>query len=542
VISSICLQIWNISLKRNTIKKMGKKINAALTYARVSTDEQAEMGFSLPHQKVALEQYCKFKDIKVLRHFEENGASGKDFNRPEFNKLMEYVKKEYKNIDAIIFTRWDRFSRDLEQSLKYKRIFKKLGIEIMSIDLSIDSRVPESKIMFALMNSVAECERDKIGLRTKEAMRKAMKEGYYVNKPPIGYDTFRIHDNKPSLKPNKDAEIVKEIFEMYSKGTYSVQDIRFEMAKRGFKRAKQTFLNVLSTITYTGKILIKEDQENDELEMIVDGFHEALIDLETYERVQRILNGAQWKYNPELKRSDDFPLRGHLKCKRCGSNLTGSFSGKKNLKFPYFHCLRGCPERFRADHAHQIFVNFLKSLTIKKEIKEAYLMVIKEIYADREKDKLRDIERVKQSIDKVKAKIDSTEDKFIENHIDLETYKNLKDRYKREMDELEDRLTILKTESRQFFDDLTQSLSILENLDYYFTKASTEDKRQILAILFPERLVFENNRYRTHPDNLFISAIVNKIKGFEKGEIKKDDISVVLASLAPRPGLEPGTY
>jgi hypothetical protein len=83
----------------------------------------------------------------------------------------------------------------------------------------------------------------------------------------------------------------------------------------------------------------------------------------------------------------------------------------------------------------------------------------------------------------------------------------------------------------------TQSLSILENLDYYYNKASTEDKRQILAILFPERLVFENNQYRTHPDNLFISAMVNKIKGFERGEIKKDDISVVLASLAPRTSL-----
>jgi site-specific DNA recombinase len=542
VTSSICLQILNIRSKRNTRKKMKKNVKNALTYARVSTDEQAEQGFSLAHQKAALEQYCKFNDIKILKHFEENGASGKDFNRPEFNKLMEYTKKEFKNIDAIVFIRWDRFSRNLEESLRYKRIFLKMGIELMSIDLPIDNKAPEGKMWFALMNVIPEIERDKISLRTKEGMRRAMKEGYYVNRPPIGYDTIKIHDNKPSLKPNKFAEIVKEMFEMYSKGTYSMQDIMFEMRGKGFKRAKQTIINVLSTITYTGKILIKEDKENDEPEEIVEGFHEAIIDLETFDRVQRIKNGAaQWKYNPELERDNDFPLRGHLQCRRCGLNLTGSFSGKKKLKFPYYHCLRGCPERFRADHAHQILLNFLKSLTIKKEIKDAYLMVIKEIIADREKDKSRDIERVKQSIDKVKAKIDSTEDKFIENHIDLDTYKNLKDRYKREMDELEDRLTILKTESKQFFDDLTQSLSIIENLDYYYNKASTEEKRQILAILFPEKLVFENNQYRTHLDNLFISAMVNKIKGFERGEIKKDDISVVLASLAPRTGFEPVT-
>jgi DNA invertase Pin-like site-specific DNA recombinase len=518
---------------------MIKNVKTAITYARVSTDEQAQQGFSLGHQKEALEKYCEFHGIKILRHFQEDGASGKDFNRPEFNKLMEFARKEAKTINALIFTRYDRLIRNLEESLRYKRIFTSLGIEIIAIDQSIDDSVPESKMIYAIMNSIAEIERDKISIRTREGMRRAMFEGFYVNKPPIGYDTCKWQDtNKPTLKPNKHAEIVKEIFEMYSKGAYSIQDIRSEFGKRGFKRAKQTFINILSTATYIGQILIKEDKRRGEPSLIVEGKHEGIITLETYDRVQRILHGAQWKYNPELKRSEDFPLRGHLKCRRCGSNLTGSFSGKKKLKFPYYHCLRGCPERFRADHAHQILLNFLKSLTIKREIKEAYLMVIKEIYADREKDKLRDIERIKHSLNQVKTKIDSTEDKFIQDMINLETYNNLKNRYKGEMEELENRLTELKTESRQFFDDLTRSLSFLENLDFYFTKASTEEKRQILAILFPERLVFENNLVRTPPDNLFISAMVNKIKGFERGEIKKGDISVVLASLAPRPALE----
>jgi site-specific DNA recombinase len=517
---------------------MIQNIRTCVTYARVSTEEQKEQGFSLDHQKVALQQYCKVHDIDILHHYEED-YSGKNFDRPQFKMLFEFVKKEQKKIDAIIFTRWDRFSRNLEESLRYRRIFLSMGIEVMSIDLSIDSNVPETKIMFALMNSVSEVERDKIGLRTKEGMRKASKLGYWTNRPPRGYINVRIHDNKPSLSFSQEAPMVREIFEMYSKGCYSVGEVRHEFRKRGFKGSKQGFINLLKNIAYTGRILIREDKQKNEPETFVDGLFDPIIDIETWERCQRILKGAQWNQNPDLKRNEDFPLRGHLKCRKCGANLTASFSGRENRKFGYYHCLKGCPERFRADFAHQMLVKFLKSLTIQSEVIEAFSLVIRDVYEDQEKDKLREIERFRQNIDRVKTKITSVEDRFFENQIDLETYKMAKQRYNLEIEELEVKLTELTKVSDNFLEYLTQSFSILEHLDQYWDKGSSEDRRKLLSILFPEKLVFENNQYRTHPDNLFISAMVNKIKGFERGEIKKDDISVVLASLAPRPGLEP---
>jgi site-specific DNA recombinase len=521
---------------------MIKNIKTVVAYTRVSTEDQAQQGFSLGHQREAIERFCEFHEIKIIRHFQEDGASGKNFDRPEFNKLMGFVKQEYKRIDGLIFTRWDRLSRNTMETLRVLGELKKLNVKLVSTEQAIDDTNPEHKLMLTIYNSIAEIERDKISLRTKEGMRRAMKEGFYVNRPPRGYVTIKIREDKPSLAFSEEADMIRSIFEMYAKGTYTVEDVRYAFKKRGFKRSKQGFINLLSNVTYSGRIWIREDKQRDEPELIVDGLFEPIVEMETFERCQRILHGAQWKYNPDIKRVEDFPLRGHLKCRRCGSNLTASFSGRKGRKSAYYHCLKKCPERFRADFAHQILINFLKSMTIKKEVKEAYILVIREIYAEREKDKLHDIERVNQSIDKVKTKLSSAEDKFIENLIDSETYKKVKGRYIQEVEELENRLTELKTESKVFFENLTQSLSILENLDYYYDKASTEDRKQILAILFPEKLVFENNQYRTHPDNVFISAMVNKIKGFEKGEIEKGDISIALSRLAPQTGLEPVTY
>jgi DNA invertase Pin-like site-specific DNA recombinase len=159
---------------------INNSIRNVVIYTRVSTDEQAEHGFSLPHQKEALEKYCESHSIRILKHYQED-ASGKDFNRPAFIQLFEYAKVNKKEVDAIIFTRWDRFSRNLEESLKYKRLFNVMGITLMSIDQVLDNTVPESKMMFAVLNVVAEIERDKISIRTREGVRRANKEGYFTN-------------------------------------------------------------------------------------------------------------------------------------------------------------------------------------------------------------------------------------------------------------------------------------------------------------------------------------------------------------------------
>ena len=68
-------------------------MQTAIIYTRVSTDEQAEKGFSLRDQKDKLMKYCDAKGIEVMRHFEDDGYSAKTFNRPQFNNLLEYIKK-----------------------------------------------------------------------------------------------------------------------------------------------------------------------------------------------------------------------------------------------------------------------------------------------------------------------------------------------------------------------------------------------------------------------------------------------------------------
>ena len=79
---------------------------------RVSTEDQAREGFSLPEQKERLEAYCKFKGYEIIDYYEDAGISAKTGNyRPEFERLKEDIKS--KKINTIISLKLDRFTRSI---------------------------------------------------------------------------------------------------------------------------------------------------------------------------------------------------------------------------------------------------------------------------------------------------------------------------------------------------------------------------------------------------------------------------------------------
>src|SRR5680860_808941 len=105
----------------------------AILYVRVSTDEQAAKGYSLRYQEEHLIKYCDNNNIEIVKLFTED-FSAKTFDRPEFQRLLEFAKKHKNNIDYLIFQKWDRFSRNAGQAYQTIRTFELLGIEVNAID------------------------------------------------------------------------------------------------------------------------------------------------------------------------------------------------------------------------------------------------------------------------------------------------------------------------------------------------------------------------------------------------------------------------
>jgi len=86
----------------------------AVIYTRVSTDDQADHGFSLPDQEDLLRRECARKGIQILEHFQDEGYSAKNFKRPAFQELINYLKRHKKQVQYLFVTKWCRFSRELQ--------------------------------------------------------------------------------------------------------------------------------------------------------------------------------------------------------------------------------------------------------------------------------------------------------------------------------------------------------------------------------------------------------------------------------------------
>jgi len=483
----------------------------ALLYARVSTQDQADNGFSLAHQKAVLELYCQQKKFDILAEFRED-HSAKDFNRPEWKRLLLYVKANKKNIDAILFTRWDRFSRNTEEAYRVIREFKNMGIEVNAIEQPLDTSQPDSKVMLGIYLILPEVENDKTSIRTREGMRRAMLDGCFTGAAPRGYLHHRTEDGKSTLKPDPAlAPIIRKVFREYATGIYSTEEIRKKYYNKGLKVSKNTLLNLLKNPVYCGKVVIKEWKKEDAA--IVDGLHEAIIDTKTFETVQRIFAGKQVKPVHEPKLIDEIlPLRGFLKC-ACGRLLTGSGSmGGGVQRHFYYHCNPPCRVRHKPDRVHDVLLHLLSEISLRDDAAQLYKEILGKTFRKQQADDQIEAKILRTQIGKLQTRLDSIQEKFFDDQIDLNTYNQFKKKTQAQIANLQAQISNLTIMQKDFESHLKNGISFLRDIDRIYTQAPVSLKKKMISALFPEKLYFEGTNFRTRRLDPVLRIILKKTK------------------------------
>ena len=166
-------------------------------YIRVSTDEQADKGYSQRDQEDRLRKYCELKSISIRNIYVED-HSAKSFNRPEWQKYLSNLRK-LKNSKVgtlLLFTKWDRFSRNAGDAYQMINQLRKLGVTPEAIEQPLDLTIPENKIMLAFYLAAPEVENDRRALNVIHGMRRARKEGRYMATAPLGYVNKMSEDKK----------------------------------------------------------------------------------------------------------------------------------------------------------------------------------------------------------------------------------------------------------------------------------------------------------------------------------------------------------
>lgn len=339
-------------------------MKSAYLYVRVSTDEQKRKGYSLPEQEDRLLKYCESNNILVKGIYRED-FSAKNFNRPEWKKLISVIKKERGREEKnILFIKWDRFSRNIQYAYEMIGILRKYHAKVMAIDQPVDLDIPESSVMLAVYLSVPEAENSRRAMNTANGMRRARQMGRHPNKAPVGYVNLTTMDGKKYIAPKQpEAGIIKWIFLQLAKNIYKMTEIRRMAATQGFHCSSSNFSKLIRNPVYCGLIpVVLGDNEKE----MVKGNHQPLISTSIFYRVQDIINtkvrGS--KRSEELKAA--FFLTGFLTCPLCGKRICGSFSRGSRYRYPYYHCRGRCRTRTNAFLLNYSYESQLRQLKLSK--------------------------------------------------------------------------------------------------------------------------------------------------------------------------------
>ncbi len=482
---------------------------------RVSTDEQAEKGYSLQHQEERLRAYCLQQNIEVIGFYKED-HSAKSFNRPAFTELLQFIKKNKRNINLLLFLKWDRFSRNTGDAYCMINQLNKLGVETQAIEQPLNLDIPENKIMLAFYLASPEVENDRRALNVIAGTRRANKEGRFTTLAPRGYRNARNEANRPIIVPSADAALVQWVFQTAAEGTLNVKDIWREAKEKGLKVGRSNIFNMLRNPVYMGTLFLPA--YTDEEAQLIKGLHEPIISEQLYYEVQEVLDGKKKKYACWTGK-EELPLRGFLYCAKCGGKLTGSGSKGNGGVYFYYHCNSVCGVRFKAQIANDLFVEELKKISVN----EASIQLFEEIikgqsgdYASNKNSELKDAENI---IQKNKLRIANAQQLMLDGELAMDDYRDIKGRYESEITRLQQKNISQKEIHSHLNEHIFNVTRLLRNISQYYLSANITIKQKLIGSIFSEKLVFENNAYRTITLNKTIQLICRTGKDFK--DIKK---------------------
>ncbi len=506
-------------------------------YIRVSTDEQADKGYSQRDQEERLRKYCENNQINIRRVvFEDHSA--KSFNRPQWNDILINFKSRKNPVDFILFTKWDRFSRNAGDAYQMINTLRKLGVEPQAIEQPLDLAVPENKLMLAFYLAAPEVENDRRALNVLLGMRKAKKEGRWMGQAPVGYANRITEDGKKYIAPKyPEAAIMKWVFETLAEENLNVEQIMKEAFAKGIKCCKANFWNLLRNPVYCGRIYISGYK--DEAARHAQGLHEPVISETLFYSVQDYLDGKKKTYRTKVGSLDILQLRGYIVCPKCGKVLTGSASRGRGGRYYYYHCTSACGTRFKAENANQLFSRELKKLVPHPGMSEVYKLVIQQEFKSKSKGQREDAKQVQEALAKANTELSNARKLLLSNEIEPSDYRTIKMDYEKKIIGLEARLMELSKETNNIEPLLNKAMSTLSNLDELYEKGDNKAKREIIGSIYPEKLVFDGFHYRTTRLNEAVALIYSLGKGFSEKENGQTESIFDLSTSVPGTGFEP---
>lgn len=309
-----------------------------LVYIRVSTDRQAEEGYSIEIQRERLEAYVKSmfgtKNV-VVQYYIDDGYTGSNLDRPGMQSLIDTIQQGLGT--HVVVYKLDRLSRSQKDTLYLiEDVFLANNVAFISMQESFNTATPFGRAVVGILSVFAQLERENIFERTRSGRQKRVEAGYWPGGGgvPFGYNYDR---NQGILVPNQDADTVRAVYDLYIDKNMSLQHIANTLGLKYDRLAQQILLRKTNAgyIVYNG-------QE-------YKGLHEPIISLERYEQAVAIFAARSAAKRRYTSKSCHL-LSGLVVCGECGAKMRYLPWGKSGCKLVCYSQMKGKPYMVKDPH------------------------------------------------------------------------------------------------------------------------------------------------------------------------------------------------
>lgn len=471
----------------------------AVAYIRKSSEDHEENSKkqvnSFSYQERVIRDIEKKNNLHIIKIFKEDQSGYKAYERKGFNEMLEYLDNNANHSSIIICTEINRLARNFGDGGKILWFLQSGKIrEIYTYDKKF-SDSSSDQLMVAIHFAMAKHSSDETGFRTTRSYEsKAETQGQPPKPAIVGYKSIGITGKREWILDKKYGPKIRQIFEEFSTGRYTLEEIAEYAASIGVTNhkngnkpyTKNTLLNWLSNIEYTGIFFYNNKKYG--------GKYPKLISSELFYRVKEVLEGNAHPKDVHL----NYAYTGLIRCSDCKQLMSGT-SKKGNV---YYRCPKR-KEPCKNQNKHYLnekkidekMIYTLKNIQISDKIWRTLKQYVDSI----NKEEIRKIQTKKKQ---VMADINNLEEENkqlgkarVEGKIEQEMYETLREDVESRSRSLRQRLVGMENQIEKLKDLMMDFIDNIRVVSTRFEHASPENRRAILEV-FCENLTWDGKKLR----------------------------------------------
>ena len=447
----------------------------SVIYARVSSKEQEEEGFSIPAQLKLLREYAGKQRFEIVEEFVDV-ETAKQAGRSNFGQMVHFLK-ESPSVKAMLVEKTDRLYRNFKDYVT----IDELGVEIHLVKegevLGPNSR-SHQKFIHGIRVLMAKNYIDNLSEEVRKGHAEKAEQGEYPSHAPIGYrnnlqtHTLEVHE--------QEAAAIKKLFELYASGRYSVRKLRSLAVtagvvgrRSGRQLSRSEIERILKNPIYYGDFVWKGKYYK--------GTHPPTITRDLFEAVQKV---SRERHRGTRGRGEKFLFTGLFTCSRCSCTITAE---RKKEKYIYYHCSHAKGKCGQPYVRQEVLEAEVRRLVEDVQVDEERLAWLRESlhrsHADEQAYHNGQLEALNAQYATIQRRLDQAYVDKLDGRIAEDFWQAKSTEWRKEQDAIQDQIARHQRANHHYFE---QGLKIFElaqaGLRQYDTKTE-EERRNLLAFV-----------------------------------------------------------